>query len=410
MSMIYQTTYKKQVFKLIQGLILYLLFTPVGLYAQSSNSDTLEVVNWNLEFFGDTPSDLPEEMSKTLTIMNAIDADIYALVEIVNIDSLASLVGQMDGDYSFVVSGYGSLAPSPTSNEYPEAQKLAFVYRNELVRSVSAQPLLVNSIYAYGSWSSGRFPFLISAEVKGHDGIWQWFRFVVIHAKAGSDFQSCARRLSGARELKDSLDVHLGADKVIILGDFNDDFDTTICSSYSKSTFSGFVEDSLDANSWFSPTLSLSRQGVSTIYGYNSFIDHVLISNELKPYYAEASARVLEAEVNTWVTQYRQDVSDHYPVITKYRVATPTGAGPLNTSSAYTIYPNPAADYVTIKHPHETTVRAELRDLNSRVVYKGVLKTGVRTELPNLQDGLYLLILYGKTGSRTVHKLQVLNR
>ena len=73
----------------------------VSLTSQAQTSqpqDTLEIVNWNLEFFGDTPSDLPEEMIKTKTIMDSLDADIYALVEIVNTDSLNRLVQSLQGN------------------------------------------------------------------------------------------------------------------------------------------------------------------------------------------------------------------------------------------------------------------------------------------------------------------------
>jgi len=365
-----------------------------------SPQDTLDVVNWNLEFFGDTPSELPQEMEKTKTIMNNLDADIYALVEVVNTDSLHSLVQSLNGSYNYIVSPFGSFASSPTGSQYASAQKLAFVYRTSMVKNVSGRALLKNSLYAYDYWSSGRFPYLVTAEVLGKDNLWRTFQFVIIHAKANSDYNSCLRRYAGALELKDTLDNHYSSDRLMILGDFNDDLDVSICSSFSESTFAGFVKDSSDANSYKAVTMPLSQAGQSSIYGYSSFLDHVVISNEVVPYYVPGSAELLKSKVTSWVTSYTNYVSDHYPVKTRY-VMDQTTAVKGTTALTAAIYPIPAGDILYIRS-NDDHGSYEIFDMNGQKIISGIYNnkiTGVQVSF--IPDGIYFIRLSGTTGTVT---------
>lgn len=121
------------------GILLFCstVFSPL---VYSAPLDSLKVVNWNLEFFGDIASQRAKEMKGTRTIMNHLNADIYALEEVVNVDSLHSLVQSINGNYQYLISPFGSFASSPSSNDYASAQKLAFIYRSEKVRNVSGRP------------------------------------------------------------------------------------------------------------------------------------------------------------------------------------------------------------------------------------------------------------------------------
>src|SRR5690606_23803338 len=124
----------------------------------------------------------------------------------------------------------------------------AFVYRSSMVRNVSGRAMMKTSATAYDYWASGRFPYLVTAEVLGKDNQWRLFRFVIIHAKANSDYSSCFRRYAGALEMKDTLDTYYSDDRIVILGDFNDDLDESICPSFLSSTYADLVADSVDAN------------------------------------------------------------------------------------------------------------------------------------------------------------------
>lgn len=357
--------------------------------------DTLKVVNWNMEYFGDNASQLPEEMDKSRTIMNNLSADIYALVEVVNVDSLYSLTKSLNDNFDFVVSSYGSFATSPSDPDYESAQKLAFVYRTSKVKNVTARALLDNSVgNAYYNWASGRYPFYVTADVKYNSNQWQELKFVILHAKANADNKSCLRRYEGGLELKDSLDKNMPNDKIIILGDFNDDFDNSICGG--PSNYEYFVKDSTGNNYYIFPTLPLSRQGLASIYGYPSFLDHVILSNEMSNDYIPGSALMLKDEVESWVTDYTRYVSDHYPVETFYTLTTPTSANNIS-SNHVAIYPNPANDYFIIK----TTISSGFNEYILYGVDGKILKHGnidnniIQIDTQNIMEGFYFIKLLG---------------
>lgn len=359
--------------------------------------DTLDIVNWNLEYFGDNDNELPQEMDKARTIMNQIQADIYALVEVVNEDSLNSLVHSINGDYDYIISTFGSFATSPSSPGYASAQKLAFVYRRSMVRNITAGPLLSGSSgNAYYNWSSGRFPYFVQAEVLGADSTWIPIDFVILHAKAMDDATSCDRRRRGCREMKDSLDAYYAQTKLIILGDYNDDLDESICSATTISNYAYLVMDSTDNNSYHALTLPLSKMGLNSIYGYTSFLDHVVVSNEVRPWYIPGSAAVLKDEVNNWVSGYTHYVSDHYPVITRYRFTQAAGINVPSTTHNL-VYPNPSGDKIFLSGSADQVV---LYYADGRVA-----KTWLHADqitVSDLPQGLYFMKIWSHEKISTV--------
>lgn len=387
------------------GLLLIVLFCTHGAGAQNNHADTLDIVNWNLEFFGDTPAELPEEMSKTRALMNQMNADIYALVEVVNKDSLASLVQSINGDYGYVISPFGSFASGISDPGWFSAQKLAFVYRKSMVKNVSGRALLQFGGNAYYNWSSGRYPYLVMADVLGSDNSWQRMHFVILHAKAMSDNTSCNRRIAGAQELKDTLDQHFANDRLIILGDFNDDLDESICNSASQSNYYNFVSDSTDANSYHSVTLPLSAAGISSIAGYPSFLDHVILSNEMAAYYVPNSARLLQAEVNNWVLYYNQYVSDHFPVKTQY-VVTGTSGITNREQPVFSIYPVPAGDRLSVSSGQQGDVYYRVLATDGRQLASGTIANGnAAISLSSLTPGTYIIRLSAKGSGHWVSQL-----
>lgn len=356
-------------------------------------SDTFKVVNWNLEFFGDDPTQLPDEIYKTRTIMNQLKADAYALVEIVNKDSLQSLVKSLEGNYDFIISSFATSVSGYADPSWSKAQKLAFVFNKEKVKINSSRALLQYNSTAYYNWSSGRFPYLIDAMIKGADGNWLNLKFIVIHAKAMSDAGSCARRKAGAAQLKDSLDIKFTTDKFIILGDFNDDLDESICSNESVSNYYNFVVDSTNTNSYKSLTLPLSKMGLSSINGFTSFIDHVIVSNEVYPFYVSNSATLLKSEVNAWVSNYNSFVSDHFPVITKYIFTSSQNVEAI-TQTKISLFPNPVIDRLYISNEELFELDIHILSIEGNQILKTQSSSNQTSiDLSNFSSGCYFLII-----------------
>jgi hypothetical protein len=290
---------------------------------------TLEVVNWNVEWFGSTgfgPTNENQQEQNVKTILQNVNADVYALTEVVDEGRLAAVVSQLDG-YSYVIGNFGSHVnpPDPTGGSVADAQKLAFVYKTSVFSNVTARPFINNqntSSASYNNWSSGRYPFLMSADVT-LNCVTKPVTFILVHAKANTSPTnvSYARRQAAAVELHDSLETYFAEANVIVLGDFNDDLDRTITDGINPpvSSYKVFTDDVAD---FFSPTLALSEADKKSTVSYNDVIDHVMITNDIQPYYMPGSATILTDAANL-VNNYSSTTSDHYPVFTRYQFEQP---------------------------------------------------------------------------------------
>lgn len=295
---------------------------------------TLEVVNWNMEWFGSTdptlgPTNDPLQEQNAKTILQTVGADLYALVEVVDEARLANIVSQMPG-YAYVICDFGShtnpFAPSP--GPLSAAQKEAFVYKTSVFTNVSTAPLLSQGINssadisnpAYNWWSSGRFPFMMKADVT-LNCVTKTIRFVAVHAKANTSptATSYARRKEGADTLYYTLNTLYPNDNIVVLGDFNDDLDQSITAGFTTTSWDAFTTD---ATNYTSPTLALSLAGKKSTVTYNDVIDHVVVSNEMASYYMPGSATILN-DVTSLVNNYGNTTSDHFPVFTRYQFEAP---------------------------------------------------------------------------------------
>ncbi len=307
---------------------------------------TLEVVNWNIEWFGSTgngPTNDPQQEQNVKTIFENLNADVYALTEIVSEERLAAVVAQMPG-YSYVISNYGS--HTNTSANPPSAlataQKMAFIYKTNVLSNVSTTALLSQGINsaadlsnpAYNYWASGRFPYMLTADVT-LNCVTKQVRFVLVHGKANTSptLESYNRRKRGADTLHYTLQQNYANDNVIILGDYNDDLDVTITAGINPpvTSYSIFTTDAAN----FTPvTLALSQAGKKSTVSYNDVIDHVTISNELNGDYLPGSANIL-TDVTSLVSNYGSTTSDHYPVFSRFRFNNTTA--PVVTTCTETV-------------------------------------------------------------------------
>ncbi len=375
--------------------------------ARARVGDTISVVNWNLEWFADGKThNAAVQTAGVRKIMQTLGADIYALCEVVNIDSLASVVGSLPGDYGYEVSSFGSFASSPASGNYAGDQKLGFVYRRSMVRRITARAMLSGSSTAYSSFSSGRFPYLVSAEIIGRDSVWRAVSFIIIHAKAYADPASCGRRVEGCRELKDSLDRYMPYSRFLILGDFNDDLDVSNCSSATESNYAYMLADSLR---YIALTLPISRAGAFSSDGYASLIDHVVASDEMAPYYVPGSAEVLRTLVKGIDPNYDNDISDHFPVRTRYVIDRdlPTAVKAVPHPEAAFAYPNPAREVVHIREAGTRWQHASMANMQGQLVRYVALGINGQIDVSALPSGLYLLQLRDAAGHVAMERVEI---
>lgn len=390
-----------------------------------TTTDTLKVMNWNIEWFGSTsngPQDKNLQQTNVSAVMKNVNADVYALSEVVDINRLQNIVNTMPG-YAMIVSDFCSLAPNTSDPDYAPGQKLAFVYRTAKVNKLKAYGVLRagGSANASYNWSSGRFPYLMEADVT-LNGVTKRIEFVLLHGKANTQdyITSYNRRKDGALELRDSLNAQYATSNIIMAGDYNDDLDRTITTQIAPDTTSSYISF-LSQPSNFSPvSKALSLAGEKSTVGYNDVIDHVTLSNEMNTYYIAGSVDILRTEVESWIPNYGTTTTDHYPVVSKYfwnsgsPAAAPRIIYVMETApktNPYKVFSYQSGSFVNVvvNDSESRKLFVQLVGLNGHVVFRSQTQTvnGTRimqVPVSHLAKGIYLVKTTSEKG-RVVEKI-----
>lgn len=323
--------------------------------AQSSTT-TLDVVSWNVEFFGapynSGPPNKDLQESNVKRIMRFLDADLYGLCEIVDTLRLRRLVDSLGNtEYGFVIAPYCSNNTTGTGASWTSGQKLAYIYRKSVFSNITARGVMRNSSTAYTNWASGRFPYLFSATATVN-GVSRPVNFFLLHGKAGNTQEDYTRRQGAANELKDTLDTYFSTSLNFIIGDFNDALNTSIFTGAPVSSYNSIVADSTDSDHYKSITLPLGAAGQTSMINFPNVIDNHVISNEVTPFYIPGSARVV-TNVTSVVPDYvtAHNTSDHYPIFSNYSLSGIVTGLPVVPASelGMAAYPNPFHGLLFIK-------------------------------------------------------------
>lgn len=389
--------------KIIPLLFLICFFMNNQVLQAQSSTLTLDVISWNLEYFGapynsgPTDKDLQEANAKKL--MRYFDADIYGLVEIVDTVHLRKLRDSLGANYEYIIAPYSTDGNIGT-NGWRQSQKLAFLYKKSIFSNITTRGLMLTSPTAVSNWASGRVPFLFRADAT-INGITKTVNIIVLHGKSGSTASDYTRRLAGAQELKDTLDAQFSTANTFIIGDYNDALNQTISvGSGPQSSYQPIVVDSTDADHYKSITLPLAYAGQTTMINFPNVIDNHVISNEVVPFYVLNSAKV-RTDVTTVVPDYitAHNTSDHYPVFSQYSLAGIITNVPAITPNelGIRVFPNPYMQEINITATKTlSNVQVRLLNMQGQVVSTqsyGIISTGttVKPSIPVLAGGIYFL-------------------
>lgn len=269
---------------------------------------TLDIASWNVEWFGaasNGPSNDALQLSNVKDVIAGADADVWGMVEVVDGADWSSLKSQLTG-YAGVLANDASVTNGSTYYSAGE-QKVGLLYKTSLASVLSSKIILT----ANDSDFAGRPPLEVKLRIT-LNGVTQDVVFIVLHMKAFDDVTSWQRRQNAAVALKSYLDTTYPTQKVVVLGDWNDDVDTSITSGQ-VSPYANFVGDAAD---YTFPTKALSDAGVASTVSFSDMIDHHLNTNDMYATYVAGSAKVFRAD--SYITSYGTTTSDHYPVITRY--------------------------------------------------------------------------------------------
>jgi endonuclease/exonuclease/phosphatase family metal-dependent hydrolase len=402
--------------KIIPFLLLAVSLLQNGSIRAQSSTLTLDVISWNLEFFGapfnsgPTDKDLQEANAKKL--MRYFDADIYGLVEIVDTVHLRKLRDSLGTNFEYIIAPY-STDGAIGSNGWRQSQKLAFLYKKNIFSNITTRGMMLTSATAVSNWASGRVPFLFRADAT-INGITKTVNIIVLHGKAGTTTSDYTRRLAGAQELKDTLDASFSTANTFIIGDFNDAFNQTIAiGSGPQSSYQPIIMDSTDADHYKSITLPLANAGQTTMINFPNVIDNHVISNEMVPFYVLNSAKV-RTDVTTVIPDYitAHNTSDHYPIFSQYSLAgIITGLPTVSQDMlGIKVFPNPYLQDINITAIKTlNNVQVRLLNMQGQVLNNlsyGIISTGstIKPSFPAVPKGIYFLQVETKQ-LKTVIKL-----
>jgi len=304
-------------------------YVPVGGDLGIPKEQTLDIVTWNIEWFGDesnspaagNPNSDQIQKDSVKAILLSMDADIIGVEEIADDALFAQLVSELPG-YDYILS---------EATSYPDGtgvkQKIGFLYKTATISPVSTKVLLatVHPYYNGGDasyladypdapdrfYASGRLPFMMVADVT-INGATERISFIDIHARANSSNDPQSRydmRKYDVEALKDTLDAYYANDNIILLGDYNDDVDVTVADVITTvSTYQEYVDDAVNYDIL---TSVLSDDGFRSYVFRENMIDHIMVSDELSSKYIDGSSRV---HYEFYDGDYSTTASDHFPV------------------------------------------------------------------------------------------------
>jgi hypothetical protein len=322
---------------------------------------TLDVTCWNVEWLGNTttspsalgPTGDAQQMTNVMAVMNNIKSDIFCIEEVCDHKQFTARVKTDLPKYKVKCQTkyYSHFFDSPeTTSSTTFSQKVCFVYDSTVVTAVDSISLLAN-LYGYNlspvptpypnNWASGRLPFMFIGNVKVGN-VTKQIHFVGLHAKSGSAVLDYNRRKQDVIDLKLKLDTDYPNANIIMLGDYNDDLDTSIAVG-KASSYANFVNDNIN---YKQISRALSLCGVSSTAKYTDIIDHFMVSNEFgiipstgpNPAPSISGIYYLEKTINVsrpinYVANYTTTTSDHYPVNARFRFGLPPAPPATITST-----------------------------------------------------------------------------
>ena len=261
-------------------------------YLDFGTNNSLDIVTWNLEWF---PKNGNITIDSLKSIIEKIDADIYAFQEIDNIGSFNVLKNQLLG-YSGLVKNTSNL-------------NLAFLYKNSVTID-SSYSILNDYNYVF----AGRTPFVIDLNYNGMN-----VSIFNNHFKCcgdgtldlGDSSDEEYRRLQAMNYLKNYIDNNNYSNS-IILGDLNDLIEDNIYDN----VFVSIINDSLN---WKIIDDHIPNQITSnwSFPNWPSHLDHIILSKSLLPLINDQQIDVKTIRVDNYFQnfyQYDNTISDHLPV------------------------------------------------------------------------------------------------
>ena len=277
---------------------------------QNDSENFFSIVTWNIEQFPKNE----HTIDFLAELIIEIDADIYSLQEITNINHFNELINKINDLDSFN-SWYGFRSGIENSTY----QELAYIIKTSSIKINQTPYTILNNESFYFAY---REPFVINVSYMDNN-----FFIINNHFKCCGDGvldnQNTSdeeyRRKKASDLLKNYIDENLPEEKVIIVGDLNDDLTDTI----TDNVFNSFLNDPLN---FLFADMEIA-QGTETNWSFPnwpSHLDHILISNELFNIFNDSRSIIQTIHVENYfdggMNEYDEYITDHLPVILKLKL------------------------------------------------------------------------------------------
>ncbi len=370
---------------------------------------TLDVATWNVEWLGNltqAPTNDAVQLANVKCVLDKLKFDIIVMEEVCDTAKLRSIL-PIGYDVKFSAQYYSHFFDTPETAA-DLGQKVCMVYNTATISPINAEckALLSNNAdFTLNSstssfWASGRLPYMFTANATINN-VTKKIRVVGIHAKSGAALVDYNRRLADVSALKKHLDSLYTKDLLILAGDYNDDVDVSIAAGQ-PSSYANFVNDT----NYVVITKALSLAGKKSTASFTDMIDHISATKPMSAFYVPNSANVATAATMSFIPDYSNSTTDHFPVWARFKFST-TGIASTQEDFKVNIFPNPTENTITISLDNkDSETQISLIDISGKVVLvkKYAPNALISMDLSDLPKGFYYLQIK-KGGAMTVKKV-----
>ncbi len=342
---------------------------------------TFEVVSWNIETF-------PKNGSTTLdfvsTIIDSLDVDLFAIQEVSDTNQFKQMINDLDSYVGYFQSSWFA--------------GLAYIYNPEVIQ--------INDIYEIYTSSSYWDEFPRSPMVM--DLTYNDERIIVInnHLKCCGDEvlnlsdndDEETRRYHACILLKSYIEVVFLDEKVIVLGDLNDELSDDL----DNNVFQPFIDDP-DNFMFVDYDISFGNPADWSYPSWPSDLDHILITNDLFLDFSDPASDVEVIKIDEFMSggwyEYEENISDHRPVALKLKVTKNSDIGD-NIAQDFKLinYPNPFTDKTNFYFDQSLnpTQIVVFNTLGNKVLSQKIVKgqTAFEWNTDSFPVGFYHAVLY----------------
>jgi len=360
---------------------------PADACVENYDFEDYKITTWNVEWLSCLtygPKDRELQIDNVVTMIKTMNSDLVALQEVGTSNlytTMDTLVRRLGSEWD------GVMVPWNANNC---SQNQGIVYKKSKINTINAS-LIKDGGSSY-HWASGRFPALYEVNFVVANRQFP-ISFINIHAKAYADEVSYSRRREASIGLKNLLDSDAyNTKRIVIIGDFNDYLEGTICRTCGGvSPYKNFMDDT---DNFKGITSNLNT------------VDHLIISNELFDNYINTSI-FREFSASQTIPNYYTTTSDHIPTSVTFRIPENVSVIDLPEIAYFQVFPNPTDGRVSIRWTGgrvDKWTSVDVFDVFGRKVKgEGRLPQddGVVVDISHLPAGVYFLKINTEKGMIT---------